>query len=184
MRARASAVAGIVAAIALLLWIVLRPGAPRVTADLIDGWPTAADIRPTPEAFSVAEATLGGRTRRAIVGHEPGRITWPVDVPSDGWLQVSLGMLEPSWTVEGDGSLFLIGISDGTTYTDLATLVMDPYANPGDRQWQDLLLDLSPFSGRRVDVIFNTRASPPSTPPANDLSGDLPAWGEPQIVVR
>lgn len=184
MRGRTPAIVGILTATVLLVWIGIRPGSPAVMADLIDQWPDAADVRPSLESFTVTDATLAGDTRRAIVGQEPGRITWPVDLPDDPWLHVSVGMLEPSWTTEGDGSLFMVGVSDGQTYHELITLVMDPFANPDDRRWQNLLLDLSPYAGRRVDVIFNTRASPPQTPPANDLAGDMPAWGEPQIVAR
>jgi hypothetical protein len=155
----------------------------QVAVDLIDALPNAKQVRPRPESFTVAEATIAGDARRAILGHEPGRIVWQVDVPEGAWLKVGLGMLEPSWTVDGDGVLFMIGVSDGKVYTELLSLVMDPSSNPGDRHWQDMLLDLSAYTGQSVEVIFNTRASPPQ-PPVDDRAGDMPAWGSPQIVIR
>jgi hypothetical protein len=76
----------------------------------------------------------------------------------------------------------MIGVSDGATFSELMSLVVNPYAIPGDRTWHPLLLDLSVFAGKTVDLVFNTYSSPPDQP--IDVRGDLPVWGEPRVVIR
>ena len=95
-------------------------------------------------------------------------------------LGVSLGLREESWVRPGDGVLFRVGISRGDVYEELVSLVVNPFANPADRQWYPLLLDLSPYAGDAVEIIFNTNAGVNSENAANDLA----VWGEPKIVVR
>ena len=60
---------------------------------------------------------------------------------------------------------------------------VNPYGNPSDRGWQPLVLDLSPFAGENVDLVFNTYASPPPNT-ERDRSGDAALWGAPRIVIR
>ena len=70
-----------------------------------------------------------------------------------------------------------------STTVDLLSLVVNPFGNPNDRKWQPLKIDLSAYAGKTVDLIFNTRSSPPD-PPRDDRNGDLPVWGDPRIVTR
>jgi hypothetical protein len=175
--------AGVAAVGALAFWLLVKPGGDRLVVDLIDQLPSAETRRPSPESFAVADVTLAGQSMRAIRVH-PGatRLGWQVEVPDNAWLIVSIGQQESAWTTEGDGALFMVGISDGADYTDLASLLVNPYQNPGDRTWHLLRLDLSVWAGKTVTVIFNTRPSPPD-PPADDRRGDQPVWGEPRLVV-
>jgi hypothetical protein len=154
----------------------------RLVEDLIARFPEADIKRPNPDVFSVVDATLAGTTRRAVQANGPSRIGWKVAVPKDAWLEVAIGQREEAWTTEGDGVLFMIGVSDGATFSELMSLVVNPYAIPGDRTWHPLLLDLSVFAGKTVDLIFNTYSSPPDQP--IDVRGDLPVWGEPRVVIR
>ncbi|MEZ5319954.1 MAG: hypothetical protein R2752_21300 [Vicinamibacterales bacterium] len=175
--------AGVAVIAALALWLLVKPGGDRLVADLIDRFPTAEVKRPSPEAFSIADVTLAGETERAIrVDAGATRLGWQVEVPDDAWLLVGIGQQEPAWTTEGDGVLFMVGVSDGEEYTELASLLVNPYDNPGDRMWHPLRLDLSVWAGKTVTIIFNTRPSPPD-PPADDRRGDQPVWGEPRLVV-
>lgn len=183
-----------VGVIALLLigWLVFRPGgSEEVAVDLVEQFPSVEHKRPAPELFSVVDATLGGETKPAILVREPGgagpagsRIVFPVTVPENGELRVSLGLLEEGWTTEGDGVLFRILVGAGGPPEEILNLHINPYANPSDRAWHDLSLDLSEFAGETIDVYFNTNSSPPSRPPADNRAGDLAVWGAPRIVTR
>jgi hypothetical protein len=102
-----------------------------------------------------------------------------VTVPDNGWLRVSLGILEQGWTMPGDGVLFSVGVSDGMAYDEMLSLTLNPFANASDRRWNDISLDLSPYAGETVDVIFNTRSGP-----QDDRNGDFAAWGEPRVVAQ
>jgi hypothetical protein len=96
-------------------------------------------------------------------------------------------MKPQSWTMQGNGVIFQIGVSNGKTYEELLRLHVNPFTEPGDRQWKDLTLDLSPYSGQAVDLIFNNLSGP--DPPAgqpftDDRNGDLPLWGAPRVVTK
>jgi hypothetical protein len=168
-------VAGVVALSALVAgWWLLGSARERLAIDLVDELPRAKQV---PADYDVVDLEIAGQVRRAIRPHDFGRLIWTVDVPDDAWLLVSIGQEPEAWQADGDGVLFLIGISDQVTYDDLFSLVVNPAANPADRVWYDLVLDLSAYAGRRVDVIFNVRRQQTET-------GDLPAWGAPRIVTR
>jgi hypothetical protein len=179
---------GAIALVAVLaVWLFYRPGADNVAIDLLREFPNAKVKRPAPEAFEVIDATLGGDSKRAIFAKQQSRAGWTVTVPDGAWLKVSIGLKEEAWKTEGDGVYFFIGVSEGPKWEEVYQLVVNPFANASDRGWKDVTLDLSPYAGRTIDLLFNTRASPPPTPgtaPRNDERGDMPVWGEPRIVIR
>jgi len=169
----------VVAAAAGYFW--LRSGSERVAVDLVAQFPSAKDKRPKPESFAQSTVSLAGVSHPSIEVKEPSRIIWNVTLPEKAMLGVSLGLLEKAWTMDGDGVQFRIGVSTGGRYDELVSLVIDPFHNPNDRGWHDLMLDLSEYSGENVDVIFNTNSS---LPPNDNRNGDFPVWGAPRIIVQ
>jgi hypothetical protein len=155
-------------------------GTPETFADLIDHLPQATQRRPNPEAFMVTDVTINGRTLKSIYVTQASRIVWEETVPANAWLSVNLGVREEAWARPGDGVLFLVGISEGGKYDELLSLIVNPNGNAADRQWYPLLLDLSPYAGKAVEVIFNTRPGVDHSTPDNDLA----VWGAPAIVTR
>ncbi len=179
---------GAIALVAILaVWLFYRPGADNVAIDLMREFPTTKIKNPNPDVFEVVDVTLGGDSKRAIFAKQQSRAGWTVTVPDGAWLKVSVGIKEEAWKIEGDGVYFYIGVSDGTKFDELYNLVVNPFANASDRGWKDVTLDLSPYAGKTVDLMFNNRASPPPAQgvgPRNDERGDMPVWGEPRIVIR
>ncbi|HVL68458.1 MAG TPA: hypothetical protein VM364_14440 [Vicinamibacterales bacterium] len=172
-----------IAAIALLVagwWLFTRGGA-ATAIDLIEQF-DAAEKRPAGGSFTVEEVDLNGETRRAINAQPPTRITWKVRVPDDAWLKVAVGLKPEAWTQEGNGVLFLVGVSDGRTFDELFTQHVSPFTNAGDRRWIPVWVDLSAYAGEEVDLIFNTRTSPAGQ--GDDPRHDLAVWGAPEVVVR
>lgn len=174
-------VGGVVILAAGAVWASSRPRAEVVVMHLVDAL-DQAEQRPSPEAFSAVAARLDGVEHRAILATQQSRLTWSLDVPARAWLRVALALREDAWQIEGDGVLFQVGVSDGEAYIELFNLMVNPYRNPVDRAWHEVVLDLGDFSGRQVDVIFNTRASAPGAP--QDVRGDFALWGEPRLVAR
>lgn len=158
-------------------WFSTGPG--TVAIDLVQRFPDAVR-RPNPEVFVVQDIGIGGTTKPSIAVAQASRIIWTEAIPERGWLEVSLGMREEAWAREGDGVLFRVGISRAGVYDELVSLVVNPFANPADRQWYPLMLDLSPYAGDTVEIIFNTNAGVNSENAANDMA----VWGEPKITVR
>lgn len=172
--------AGAVLGIVVLVMWSRSMGSGVVFADLIQQFPQATQIRPNTDAFFLTDVAIGGRTRKSIAVNQASRIVWTERLPKNAWLEVSLGLREEAWTRPGDGVLFMVGIGREGQYDELVSLIVNPYANPADRQWYPLLLDLSPYAGQEVEVIFNTRAGIGSATPDNDLA----VWGAPTIVTR
>ena len=132
--------------------------------------------------FSVGDFTLAGETKRAIAMPANGRITFRVRVPDDGWLKVSLGMKPESWDKEGNGVYFFAGVSDGRAFEKLFDQTLNPFANPSERRWIPVSVDLSAYAGEEMDVILNTREGGPGAPA--DARNDMPLWAVPEIVKR
>ncbi len=164
----------------MLILIARLADGPQPYVDLVDQFPQATQARPSPDAFILTDVSIGGRTLKSIYVTQASRIVWEEQVPPHAWLDVSLGVREEAWARPGDGVLFLVGVSHGGEYDELVSLIVNPYGNPADRQWYPLLLDLSPYAGEQVEIIFNTRPGVEQSTPDNDLA----VWGAPAIVTR
>jgi len=174
-----AALVGAVGLVAAVLLLVRRAPSESAAIDLVDRFPEA-DKRTTAgslhEAFAIQDVTIHGETKRSIFALPPSRIIWKVDVPAGAVLETSFGMREDSWTVDGDGTTFRVGISDGQRFQDFARRWLDPYHRKEDRGWFPARVDLAPYVGRRVEVVFNTEAN------FNSVH-DAAVWGAPRIVV-
>jgi hypothetical protein len=168
-------------AAAMTAWWYLQPEPDRVVLDLVNEVPRAKARRPSPDVFSITTAALGTERRRSIYTTTSSRITWDVAVPAASTLKVSIGLTTDAWAIEGDGVLFVIGVSDPSAgqYVELFRRVVNPFGRQDDRRWFDVALDLSPYSGKTVELVFNASAGGPG--PATS-TGDLALWGEPRIV--
>jgi hypothetical protein len=176
---RAALTAVVVLVVALAGWWMFRRGnSERV--DLMAMYDQAQ--KRGAGTFNVTDATLAGETKQAVATPANSRLTFKVRVPDDGWLKVSLGLKPEAWTIEGNGVHFYAVVSDGRTSETLFTQTLNPFANPSERRWVPVTVDLSAYGGEEVDVILNTVASGPGGPP--DDRGDMPLWGAPEIVRR
>jgi hypothetical protein len=184
IRARVLVVVGMISALA-----VAGCRGERVVEDLIQTFP-AARQQPGPDAFEIVQAKIKDDTRPAILVKAPSRITWKVEVPSNGWLKAGVALREDAWTTPGDGVMFEVRITytkSGQMSNDqLTSIVVNPYGNPADRAWHDVAVDLSEHAGTAVELIFNTRSSwsPQGAAPKDDRAGDLALWGAPRLTAR
>lgn len=180
---RAVLIAVVVVVVLVAAWFLVRRGGSGGGLDLVQQF-DAAQKRPAAELFAVEDVTVGGESKKGIsVKPTVGtRLTFKVRIPDDGWLSVAVGMKPESWTVEGDGVKFHVGVSDGRAYEPLFEQHVNPFANEGDRKWIPVMVDLSAYAGEEIDLIFNTNSSMPNQ--GDDQRGDMPVWGQPQIVVR
>jgi hypothetical protein len=175
---RAVLTAVVIVVVAVAGWWMFRRG----SSERVDLLAVYDQAEKKGGAFSVADVTLAGETKKAIAAPPNSRVTFHVRVPDDGWLKVSLGLKPEAWTVEGNGVYFYAGISDGKSFEQLFNQTVNPFANASERRWVPVTLDLSAYAGEQVDLILNTVASGPGGPP--DDRGDMPLWGAPEIVRR
>ena len=172
-------------ALAVIVWRLMsrpRPEAERI--DLIASYAVAEkrSSLPIEEAFGVAEVDLAGERRRAILMHPTSRLIYRTRLPGDAWLRTWLGIRPEAWDQTTDGVLFRFGVSDGRNYDELITYHVDPRHNPGDRAWIPLTVDLAPYGGEDVELIFNTNSSPPGA--GDDASYDWAVWAAPEVYVE
>lgn len=171
-----------VAAIVLLAggWLYFKRTTNVTAVQLV---PMFASAEKSPASgFEVIEAELSGDKKQAISTPVASRLTYKVRVPDDAWLRVAVGTKPESWTQEGNGVLFFVGVSDSRSFEELFSQHVNPFANAGDRKWIQVWVDLSAYAGEEVSLIFNTRSSPKGA--EDDPRNDHPLWGEPEIIVR
>jgi hypothetical protein len=182
---RNRAVLTVVVLIVVLIagWWLFRRSGGEQRIDLIDSF-DSAEKRPDASALKLEEVALNGEPKRSIVSSPVlgTRLTYRIRVPDDGWFFVSLGLKPEAWEQEGDGVLFMVGISDGRVYDELFTQHVNPYGDPTNRRWIPVWVDISAYGGEEVDLILNTRSGPPRQ--EGDFRNDHGVWGAPQIVVR
>ncbi|MEO6222695.1 MAG: hypothetical protein ABIP90_05555 [Vicinamibacterales bacterium] len=153
---------------------------PRTVEDFVQRIDTATIRRPAPEVFSVADVPIGGIAKSSIRVEHPSRIAWDVMVPRHAWVEADLALQEAAWNAPGDGVVFRVGVSHANVYTELLAQVVNPFEQPADRRWVPIAVDLTPYAGRRVSLIFNTRAGLSGDNRTNDLA----VWGALRLVTR
>ena len=173
----------VLAGVLIAGWWLFRRGGGTERIDLVASF-DAAQKRPDASALTLEDVALNGESKRSIVAKPlPGtRLTYRIRVPDSGWFFVSLALKPEAWEQEGNGVLFMVGISDGRAYDELFTQHVNPYGDPTNRRWIPVWVDISAYGGEEVDLILNTRSGPPRQ--EGDLRNDLAVWGAPQIVVR
>ena len=124
---RAAIVAVVVIVLLAGAWLFLRRTGGATAVELVPIF-DSAEKRPADGTFEVIDAELDGETKRAIYTVPNSRIIYKVRVPDDAWLKVAVGTKPESWTEEGDGVLFRVGVSDGRTYDPLFTQHVNPFA--------------------------------------------------------
>jgi hypothetical protein len=173
-------VIAIVVLIAAAVTIVRMRRPPRPAAiDLVAMFPDAEKRTTMPslhDAFAVETVTIDGVTRRSILALPSSRIIWTIDVPQGAVLKTSFAIRPDAWPWPGDGAVFRVGISDKKEFHDFVRQWVNPYGHPKHQHWFDASVDLTPYAGKRVEVIFNTEPGP-----SNNAVYDAAVWGDPKI---
>lgn len=131
----------------------------------------AASLRlPSADVFTVNAVTIAGESRTSITASQTSRVAWDFMAPSRSRLDGFVAVPESARAANPQGVLFRIGVSHDGLYEELFTYVLTPAASPADQGWVSVSLDLTPYAGRPISLIFNT-AGPG-------------IWGSPTLVGR
>ena len=177
---RAVLTAIVILVIAVAGWWLFHRGSAASAVDLLAQFDQAKKRRRGRSASN--DATLAGDTKKAIAAPPNGRITSTSRVPDDGWLKVSLGMKPEAWDKEGNGVYSSSASPTAARSSSCSRRRVNPFANPAERRWIPVTVDLSAYAGEEMEIIFNTRDERPGQPA--DSRNDLPLWGAPEIVTR
>ena len=150
----------------------------RIALDLVEEFEAADKLAPAPlhQTFGVIDGLP-----RSIFAHPPSRIIWRATIPPGARLRTSLQLMPAAWDRSTDGVVFRIGVSDGHGYTSLIDRLVDPMHVVDDRRAIPVDINLSPYAGREMQIVFNTATSTPGSP--YDAGFDWALWGEPRLVL-
>jgi len=146
--------------------------------------PTANEVPKVgkPSSF-IRTGKIGDEYRDAILAPPATRISFPIEVSKDTFLEFSYGVLSDVYTnpmkQKGDGALFELYISKGEKTSLLFSDFIDPKNSPKERRWFDVRLDLSRYAGDKADLVFQTKGS--RLADLNDERYDYAVWGAPTL---
>ena len=176
---RSLLIVAVLAAAGVLVFVIAKRRPETPVADLVAQF-AQANKQPSDTAFEIMDVTIDGLTKRSIAAQEQTRLTYHVTVPAHARFRVAMALTPDAWARSSASVLFLIGVSDGRAYRNVQSVVINPYAEPTDRRWHDVSVNLDEYAGLTIDLILNTRAT---VAPA-DLPGLLAVWGDPTLVSR
>ena len=152
----------------------------RVAVDLVDTFPSAEKRTSLPSlhrGFEVVDDPAAGGSDRCIQALPSSRITWAVTAEPGMILTVRVGMRPDTWSWDGDGAMFRIGVAAQGGYQELRRVYFNPAALPGDRRFDLLRFDLSRFGNQQLNIVFSTDPGL-----ANSPANDVPLWCAPRIT--
>ena len=183
-RRRVGVVAAVVVVCAAAAWwwlprrVPIEPGARLLN----DGFPEAEKRTQMPslqQGFVYQDVWWKGRRMECITALPFSRILWGVDVRPNQELRGWYGLRQDTWAGPGDGAQFRVGIADGDVYHEQVKRWLRPFDEAYDRVFVPVRVDLGPYGGRRVSVVFNTEPGP-----MGNAVGDAAVWCEIRVVDR
>jgi hypothetical protein len=133
-----------------------------------------------PDLLKAERWEITGQEREVLFVHPTSSgstaLVYPVRVRPRTALHAHLAVAPEAWTKEGDGVTFSVYVEDEAGMHLVYGRYVDPKHHEQDRRWLPLQVDLSPFSGKLVRVIFAVGSGP-----AGDSRYDWAGWGEPRL---
>jgi arylsulfatase A-like enzyme len=133
----------------------------------------------------IQRVEIDGVTREVLAPGPARWLEWDVTVPQGGRLVFDFATHPGMRVSHGDGTRFVVEITDGGRSTELMDRWLSVFAVPAHRGWQSASLDLRPWAGRQVVVRLSTRAGPPAHgvfPVSAELRDDDPLFTVPRLV--
>lgn len=121
----------------------------------------------------VSKTQFDGKT--VLFEHPPSRVNYQLIVPNGSvFLNFSIGLHSATWSPDkGDGVLFEIFIVEPKNEQKLFSKYIDPKNKPQDRKWHNVEIDLSNYTGERINLSLVTLPGP-----KNSTAYDWAGWGE------
>jgi len=111
-------------------------------------------------SVALSAVDIGGERRAALWAHAPTRVSFSdVSIPAGALLHVGAGIAAPLAKIHRtDGVVFEVKIVSGGQEQVLWSRHLDPAEHTEDRRWVDIELDLAPWAGTTVDLVFSTHS--------------------------
>ena len=122
---------------------------------------------------------LQGQERRWLYAHPASEVTVMLTIPPQAWLETALALHPDSWGKPvGDGVRYSVAVrrSHDAEPQVIWQRFLNPRAQPWERQWNEVRVDLRPFAGQTVELTLLTDF-------AVETSYDWAGWGTPIVVI-
>ncbi|MHB8134991.1 MAG: hypothetical protein ACYDH1_12305 [Anaerolineaceae bacterium] len=122
--------------------------------------------------------TIDGDRKPTLYMHPSSKVTYYVDVPEKSKLYFSIALAPAVWEIgKGDGVTFELAIDSNEKVENIYKMYIDPKNVDSHRKWFDYEIDLSPWVGQKINLVFITTPGP-----NGDDRFDWAGWGYPRIV--
>jgi tetratricopeptide (TPR) repeat protein len=132
---------------------------------------------PSPEYIRNDYFTIDGQERRVLFMHPASTARYIVDVPANSILAFEVATDPESWEQPGDGVTFAVYVESDQDVKQLFSTYIDPKQDAAARRWHPHVVDLEPYAGQTVTIVFET-----GTGPAGDYRFDWAGWGAPRLL--
>ncbi len=99
--------------------------------------------------------------------------------PENTMLCFTIGTDPTQWSEKGDGVEFLVQVKDGIRLDKSFQKYINPKNNHEDRRWFFEEIDLTPYEGKEIKIIFTVKAGP-----NNDNSHDRCGFADIEMVPK
>jgi len=170
--------------------ISIRPSDEPARVAISDVWLTR-EYLPAADAVMRAEecpwVTLSDETRPGIIAPAPTRLRWEGNVPAgEHLLRIGYGVLPEAWTRCKGGVGFVVSAEEDGQERQLFSSWLRPAQDAADRRWFEAEIDLRPFAGRKVALVFDTLGAPAGGGASVQQGGGFAwgVWSPPRIWAR
>ena len=169
-------------------WVALRPS-DRPARVAVGDLQLVQECRPVADGTMRATrlpVTVGQESRPGVIAPAPSRLRWVATVPSaPSVMHIGYAVASEAWEKKSDGVGFVVSAEEGGRQRALLSAFLRPSAEPGQRRWWDQEIDMRPFAGGAVTLVFETVGGDPgASASASDTAYDWAVWSLPRIGVR
>lgn len=111
-----------------------------------------------------------------LLQHPVSEVTWSLRLPASARLSLGTG-IDPQCLALSDGVTFQVVVNDGSVPRTVYRRDVALALGTTTPVWQDAAVDLGPFSGKSIELIFSTGPGP-----AGNHDCDWAEWVGPLIV--
>jgi hypothetical protein len=126
---------------------------------------------------------IGNDVRAGIFIHAPAtRVPVDFDVPTDARaLRFGIGMVPIVWAgpICGDGVRYTLEIRTRGGTRKIFERYIDPKHNVAERRWNDQVVPIAAYRGRKVTLLLSTAAGP-----SGNTCADWAIWSEIRVATR
>jgi len=99
-----------------------------------------------------------GKDRMSILIHPPSRVSWKVEIKPHTKLIFGASFSPDVWDKPGEGCWYLVKVKTRLGKEKVVfSHYLDPKHNPDERKWNDFMVDLGQFAGKKVELILETK---------------------------